>query len=93
MQLKQIHVVVDRPEFEFNPTNCTPLTITARSRAPGGIANVSSPFQVENCASLPFAPKLTASRGDSFSRVNGINFKVIVESADRAGEHREKSSS
>jgi hypothetical protein len=82
VQLKQIHVVVDRPEFEFNPTNCNPLTIEGSLQgAEGAIANVTAPFQAQNCGSLPFAPKLTAFAGNSFSRVTGINFKVVVESA------------
>ncbi len=82
VQLKQIHVVVDRPEFEFNPTNCNPLAIEgALEGEEHGSALVSSGFQVHGCGSLPFAPKLTATAGKSFSRVNGINFKVVVESA------------
>jgi hypothetical protein len=41
---------------------------------------VSSPFQATNCASLPFAPKLTASVVGQGSKTNGTTFAVKIES-------------
>jgi hypothetical protein len=42
---------------------------------------VSYPFQATNCATLPFAPKLTASVAGQGSKADGTTFSVIVESA------------
>lgn len=82
VQLKQIHVTVDRPGFQFNPTNCSPMTVSGTLRgAQGGSASVSSAFQVANCASLPFAPKLSATAGGQASKLNGANLNVKVTSA------------
>jgi uncharacterized repeat protein (TIGR01451 family) len=82
VQLKQIHVTVDRPNFQFNPTNCNPMAITGTlSGAQGGSEALSYPFQVTNCASLPFAPKLTASSQAQASKNNGASLSVNVESA------------
>jgi hypothetical protein len=82
VQLKQIHVTVDRPGFQFNPTNCTAKTIDGTLKgAQGASAQVSSPFQVANCASLPFAPKLTAVAGGKASKLNGASLNVKVTSA------------
>ena len=41
---------------------------------------MSSPFDVANCATLPFAPKLTAVAAGHASK-NGTSFAVTVESA------------
>ncbi len=46
----------------------------------GASATVASPFQVANCAGLPFKPKLTASTKGQASKANGANFDVKVES-------------
>ncbi len=82
VQLKQINVTVDRPGFQFNPTNCNATAITGTLGGDGGTAApVSSPFQVTGCAGLPFAPKLTASAGHQASKANGANLNVTVESA------------
>ena len=82
VQLKQIHVTVDRPGFQFNPTNCTAKTIDGTLKgAQGAAASVSSRFQVANCASLPFAPKLTATSGGQASKPNGASLNVNVTSA------------
>ena len=79
--LKQLNVTVDRPGFEFNPTNCSPMRIDATiSGDQGASAAVSSPFQVANCAGLPFHPKLTASTKGQASKANGANLDVKVES-------------
>lgn len=82
VQLKQILVTVDRPNFQFNPTNCTPATIASTlSGAEGGTAKPAAPFQTTGCASLPFGPKLTAEAGRQGSKTNGTSLNVTVESA------------
>jgi hypothetical protein len=81
VQLKQLHVVTDRPNFQFNPTNCSPMPITASFTGDqGGQTIASSPFQVSNCASLPFAPKFSAAVAAQGSKASGTTFRVTVES-------------
>jgi hypothetical protein len=80
VDLKQINVTVDRPNFEFNPTNCSPLSVTTRvSGAQGGAASIPTPIAVTNCAALPFTPKLTASTQGNASKLNGAALKVRIE--------------
>ena len=80
-QLKQVHVTVDRPNFQFNPTNCSAMSITGELEgAQGGKEGVSKPFQVSNCGSLPFGPTLTAEAGGHGSKTNGTNLNVTVTS-------------
>jgi hypothetical protein len=60
LRLRQILVNLNRPGFALNPTNCDPLSVSAQiSGDEGAVSNPSENFQVSNCASLPFAPKLT----------------------------------
>jgi hypothetical protein len=81
LQLKRVLVNVDRPGFEFNPTNCSQLHIDATiSGDQGATVPVSSLFAVANCAGLPFKPKLTASTKGQASKADGANFDVKVES-------------
>ena len=81
VQLKSLHVVVDREHFQFNPTNCSPMAITGTlTGASGGSESVSSPFHAENCQSLAFAPKFNASVAAQGSKANGTAFNVTVES-------------
>ncbi len=81
LQLRQVYVTVDRPGFEFNPTSCNPMQIEAvLAGAEGAAASAASPFQVANCASLPFKPRLTASTKGQASKADGANFDVKVES-------------
>jgi hypothetical protein len=82
VQLKQIHVTVDRPNFQFNPTNCNPMRIEGTlTGSQGAKAPVSAPFQAANCASLPFAPKLSSTAGGQASKLNGASLNVKVTSA------------
>jgi hypothetical protein len=81
-QIKALNVTIDRPGFQFNPTNCTPKTVAGTLGGyEGGAAPVSSGYAVSNCASLPFTPKLTASAGGHGSKVGGTGFNVTLTSA------------
>jgi hypothetical protein len=81
VQLKQVHVVVDRPNFQFNPTNCSPLKIDGTlTGAQGASQSVSSSFQAANCAALPFKPTFAASTEAKTSKANGASLKVRVTS-------------
>ncbi|MCW3032325.1 MAG: hypothetical protein JWM60_670 [Solirubrobacterales bacterium] len=82
VQLKQINVTVDRPEFQFNPTSCLPKAITATlSGSEGATATVPSSYNVTGCASLPFKPTISVETESSYSRVDGLGMKVIVKSS------------
>ncbi|HLM86087.1 MAG TPA: hypothetical protein VK272_07870 [Solirubrobacteraceae bacterium] len=84
-QLKTLNVTVERPgnqPFQFNPTSCERMSTTGTITGyEGASAPVSSPFQVANCASLPFHPKLTASVSGQGSKADGVTFAVTTETA------------
>jgi hypothetical protein len=78
LQIKHVNVLINRPGFTFNPTNCNPMSITGTlSSTEGATSALSVPFQVTNCASLKFTPKFTASTEakDNFNK-NGASLKV-----------------
>jgi hypothetical protein len=81
VQLKRLQVMVDRPDFQFNPTSCDPMAITGTlSGSEGASASVSSRFQVGGCQGLPFHPVLTATVGGHASKANGTGFAVNITS-------------
>ena len=54
-----IRVGLDRPDFTLNPTNCEPFSVGATlSGDQGAVASLSRHFQVANCGTLSFGPKL-----------------------------------
>ena len=91
LQVRNVNVNLDRPGFTFNASSCNPLSVTATlTSTQNAAAAVSSPYQATNCATLPFAPKLTASVSGHASRANGATFSVKLESAGlgQANIHR-----
>src|ERR1041385_774063 len=81
LQLKRVLVSVDRPNFQFNPTNCAPMGIQGTLTGDeGASAPISPPFQVGGCESLPFSPKFSASAAGNASKANGTTFTVTVSS-------------
>ncbi len=77
VQIKKVNVLVNRPGFTFNPTDCNPQTLTgAISSDEGATSPVSVPFQVTNCAALKFAPKFAASTSGKTSKPNGASLSV-----------------
>jgi hypothetical protein len=81
VQLKHVQVTVDRAGFVFNPTNCRPLGLSAvLSSEQGQQAALSAPFQVVNCAKLPFKPRFTVSTAGKSSKASGASLRVKVTS-------------
>jgi hypothetical protein len=77
LQIQHVNVTVDREKFTFNPTNCSKMAIGATLTSTEGVAApVSTSFQVTNCATLAFKPKLTASASGKTSRTNGASLSV-----------------
>ena len=72
---------VNRPGFMLNPTNCSAQQISATlTSLQGASAQVSSPFGIGGCTSLPFSPTLTASTQADTSKANGASLSVKVTS-------------
>ncbi|HEV3092933.1 MAG TPA: hypothetical protein VGY30_00300 [Solirubrobacteraceae bacterium] len=80
-EVKALKVVIDRPEFMFNPSGCQSQQFTGTAASvQGATAGLAVPYSSAECSALPFGPKLTASVVGKPSRTNGIGFYVkIVE--------------
>jgi hypothetical protein len=77
LQIQHVNVTIDKPEFTFNPTNCTPMQLTgAMTSTEGASASVGTPFQVTNCAALAFKPGFAVSTSGKPSRANGASLDV-----------------
>lgn len=81
VDVKSINIEVNKSEFMLNPTSCEPMRVTGTiGSAEGASANVSSRFQVANCASLAFKPTFTASTKAKHTRKEGASLNVKVTS-------------
>jgi hypothetical protein len=81
LQLRLANVTADRPAFTFNPTNCTAMTANAKiTSTEGAVATRSTPFQVEDCGALAFAPKISLSVGAKGHTASGssVPFSATV---------------
>ncbi len=60
LDLRDVRVDLNRPDFTLNPTSCEPMSIDAQiASTMGASANRSSRFQVGGCDRLGFGPKLS----------------------------------
>jgi hypothetical protein len=79
LQIRTVHVDIDRVGFMFNPTNCEPLSVGGvLSSTQGASAAVSSHFQVTNCATLPFKPVFGVSTQAGTSKKQGASLTVKI---------------
>jgi hypothetical protein len=59
LRLRSLLLRIDRPNFVINGTNCDPFAVQSTAHgSEGGISQSSKPFQIANCADLPYGPKL-----------------------------------
>ena len=74
VHIRQINVVINRPGFMFNPTNCDPMQITGTIESDQQQdVPVTVPFRVANCAVLKFGPKFSFSTSAITSKADGAS--------------------
>ena len=79
LRLRSVRINLDRPNFAINPTNCNPLAVNANLTGDeGALASLSEHFQVANCGSLPFSPKLTLSLAGSTKRAQNPSIRALL---------------
>jgi hypothetical protein len=77
LQIQHVNVTINRPNFTFNPTNCSSLAITGNLISnQNALSGITVPFQATNCAVLAFKPKLTAKTSGKTSRAAGASLSV-----------------
>jgi hypothetical protein len=82
LRTRSIRVELDRPDFALNPTNCDPLSTDATITGDeGGVAVLSSHFQVGNCAILPFEPKLSLNLSGGVKRRGHPALRAVLTAA------------
>ena len=60
LRIRDLRVLLDRPEFTIAPTSCEPTQVTGEAvSVHGQSAELSRHFQVAGCGSLPFAPSFS----------------------------------
>ncbi len=74
LAIQHVNATTTRGNFQFNPTNCSKMSLTGTVQLnEGGSSTISTPFQVTNCAALKFEPKFTVSTSAKTSRTGGAN--------------------
>ncbi len=90
LRLRTLSVAVNRPNFLFNPTNCSPLASeSGLTSAFGATQALSTPFQVTECSKLPFKPSLSVYSGAKTSRLNGASIEVKITQGKNEANLRE----
>jgi hypothetical protein len=60
LRARFLQLRLDRPNFTLNPTRCEPFSVATHVAGDeGGLADLSSHFQVGNCSSLDYRPSLS----------------------------------
>jgi hypothetical protein len=77
LQIKHVNVSINRPDFTFNPTNCSPQEIGGSlTSSQSAVSTLHVPFQVTNCATLKFKPVFLVSTSGKTSRKDGASLNV-----------------
>jgi hypothetical protein len=91
LQIRLVTVKVDRPGFTFNPTNCSATSVGGQlTSTAGASANVSSRFQVGDCVSLGFTPKLTMTMSGKGQTKDGAHPALHARLTPPAGDANNK---
>ncbi|MGH2853209.1 MAG: hypothetical protein ACRDLF_03335, partial [Solirubrobacteraceae bacterium] len=88
-QVKEVNVDINRKEFVFNPTSCSPLSVDGTLSSTQGMTSQQAyHFQATNCAALAFNPAFKVSTSGHTSRENGasLDAKLSYPSAPQGSE-------
>jgi hypothetical protein len=78
-RIRALTVSINRQGFERNPTNCGALaTVSGLTGSLGATSTLSTPFMVEGCGALAFAPKFSAASSGKTSRQNGASLETTI---------------
>jgi hypothetical protein len=81
LQVRDIRVLLDRPGFVLNPTNCDPMSVSGTVNSTNGLSTaLSDHFQVGECSKLKFKPSFTVSTSGKTRRATGASLTVRVTS-------------
>jgi hypothetical protein len=90
LRLRTIRIDLDRPGFMLNPTDCDPNFVgSTLGGSEGAFANPRTGFQVANCASLPYGPKLSLKVNGGVNRRGHPAIHALLTTTD--GEANSKS--
>jgi hypothetical protein len=79
LKVRDIRVATDRPGFMRAPTNCKAMAIDARiASSLGGTASLSNRFQMGDCASLAFKPKLSLRLKGGIKRGDNPSLRAVA---------------
>jgi hypothetical protein len=74
LDLRTISMILNRPEFIFNPTDCAPADVSGSvSSVEGVTAAVETHFQLGSCQALKFGPHLELSTRAKTSKTEGAS--------------------
>jgi hypothetical protein len=79
LQVRSLKIVIDRPQFIFNATNCAPQAIEATvGSTQSAVAKVSYPYEAANCRTLLFTPSFQAASQARTTRQTGASLHVRI---------------
>jgi hypothetical protein len=91
LDVRSISVMLDRPRFSLNPTNCSPLAFNGALLGGGAnpldpaafvAAPVSAPFRVDDCDKLGFKPKLFLRTFGATRRAKNPKLRAVLVAQD-----------
>ncbi len=78
IDLRQVSLQLNRPDFTLNPTNCETLAFGGAATSPlGSVAPLFERFQVGGCKALPYKPKLSTRLFGPIHRGGHPRFRVV----------------
>jgi hypothetical protein len=79
LNLREVRVRIDRPEFTLNPTSCDPGAVAGSLRGSGGaVAAVRDRFQAASCGRLGFRPRMKVSLTGGTGRAGNPKLQAVV---------------